>query len=68
MVSRAIFVLLSALAGMALFLRADAASASYWLYGFGIGAVTGGLIVGGDAIFHSALLSGGLVGWRWGCF
>ena len=48
MVSRAIFVLLSALAGMALFLRADAASTSYWLYGFGIGAVTGGLIVGGE--------------------
>ena len=48
MVSRAIFVLLSALAGMALFLRADGASASYWLYGFGIGAATGGLIVGGE--------------------
>src|SRR5262244_3547297 len=48
MVSRAIFVLLSALAGMALLLRADGASASYWLYGFGIGAATGGLLVGGE--------------------
>ena len=48
MVTRAIFVLLSALAGMALFLRADSASAFYWLYGFGIGAMTGGLIVAGE--------------------
>jgi uncharacterized protein YacL len=48
MVSRAIFVLLSALAGMALFVRADGANAMYWLYGFGIGAATGGLIVAGE--------------------
>jgi uncharacterized protein YacL len=48
MVSRAIFVLLSALAGMALFVKADGASASYWLYGFIIGAGTGGLIVAGE--------------------
>ena len=48
MVTRAIFVLLSALAGMALFLRADGASPSYWLYGCGIGAATGGLIVAGE--------------------
>ncbi|BCA54189.1 conserved membrane protein of unknown function [Nitrospira sp. KM1] len=47
MVSRAIFVLLSALAGMALF-QADDASASFWIYGFGIGAATGGLIVAGE--------------------
>jgi uncharacterized protein YacL len=48
MVPRAIFVLLSALAGMALFLRVENASASYLLYGFGIGAVTGGLILAGE--------------------
>jgi uncharacterized protein YacL len=48
MVPRAIFVLLSALAGMALFLRVEGASPSYWLYGFGIGAVTGGLILAGE--------------------
>lgn len=48
MVSRAIFILLSALAGMVLFLRAENASSAFWLYGFGIGAVTGGLIVVGE--------------------
>ncbi|TKB34132.1 MAG: hypothetical protein E8D51_03805 [Nitrospira sp.] len=48
MVSRAIFVLLSALAGMVLFLRAEPANESYWLYGVGIGVLTGGLIVAGE--------------------
>ena len=48
MVSRAIFVLLSGLAGMALFIKAEPANASYWLFGTGIGAVTGGLIVAGE--------------------
>lgn len=48
MVSRAIFILLSALAGMVLFLRAENASGAFWLYGFGIGAITGGLIVAGE--------------------
>lgn len=48
MVSQAIFILLSALAGMALFLRAENATGAFWLYGFGIGAVTGGLIVAGE--------------------
>ena len=48
MVSRAIFVLLSALAGMALFIKADGADASYWMYGFAIGGATGGLIVAGE--------------------
>lgn len=48
MVSRAIFVLLSALAGMALFIKAEGADASYWLYGFGIGGITGGLILAGE--------------------
>ena len=31
MVSRAIFVLLSGLAGMALFIKAEPANASYWV-------------------------------------
>ena len=65
MVSRAIFVLLSALAGMALFLRADGANASYWLYGFGIGASTGGLIVAGEYALRSlsfGIIVGGTAG------
>jgi len=48
MVQRAIFVLLSALAGMALFLRAKDASTEFLLTGFGIGAVTGALIIAGE--------------------
>ena len=48
MVSRAIFVLLSGLAGMALFIKAEPANVSFWVYGAGIGAVTGGLIVAGE--------------------
>ena len=65
MVSRAIFVLLSALAGMALFIKADGASASYWMYGFGIGAVTGGLIVAGEYTLHNlsfGIIVGGTAG------
>jgi hypothetical protein len=48
MVQRAIFVLLSALAGMALFLRAKDPSKEFLFVGFGIGAVTGTLIVAGE--------------------
>jgi uncharacterized protein YacL len=48
MVGRAIFVLLSMLAGMALFIGADGADSPTWLYGLGIGALTGGLIVAGE--------------------
>ena len=65
MVSRAIFVLLSALAGMALFLRADGANASFWLYGFGIGAGTGGLIVAGECALRNlsfGVIAGGTGG------
>ena len=47
MVSRAIFVLLSALAGMALFLRAQDPSREFLLAGLGLGAVAGGLILAG---------------------
>ena len=65
MVSRAIFVLLSALAGMALFIKADGADASYWLYGFGIGALTGGLIVAGEYALRNlsfGIIAGGTGG------
>ncbi len=65
MVLRAIFVLLSALAGMALFLKADGANSNYWLYGFGIGAVTGALIVAGEYALHTfsfGIIVGGTAG------
>ena len=45
MVTRAIFVLLSALAGMALFLRAQDPSREFLLMGLGMGTVAGGLIL-----------------------
>ena len=48
MVGRAIFILLSTLAGMALFISADGADSPAWLFGVGIGALTGGLIVAGE--------------------
>ena len=48
MVTRAIFVLLSALAGMALFLRAQDPSREFLLMGLGMGAVAGGLILAGE--------------------
>ena len=59
MVSRAIFVLLSALAGMALFIKADGANTYDWLYGFGIGSDTGGLIVVVEYALHN--LSFGII-------
>lgn len=65
MVSRAIFVLLSALAGMALFVKADGINASYLLYGFGIGAATGGLIVAGEYALRNlsfGIIVGGTAG------
>ncbi|MDF0643567.1 MAG: TRAM domain-containing protein [Nitrospira sp.] len=65
MVPRAIFVLLSALAGMALFIKADGADASYWLYGFVIGTVTGGLIVAGEYALRNlsfGIIIGGTAG------
>lgn len=48
MVGRAIFVILSMLAGMALFMSADGPDSPAWFYGVGIGALTGGLIVAGE--------------------
>lgn len=65
MVLRAIFVLLSAFAGMALFVKADGANASYWLYGFGIGGATGGLIVTGEYALRNlsfGIIVGGTAG------
>ena len=65
MVSRAIFVLLSALAGMALFIKADGASTTYWMYGFVIGTITGGLIVAGEYALHNlsfGIIVGGTAG------
>jgi uncharacterized protein YacL len=78
MIPRAIFILLSALAGMALFIRAQDGGGLFGLYGFGIGAATGGLIVaaeyalrtlsfgiivGGAAGLAAGLLMTGLVEW-----
>jgi uncharacterized protein YacL len=61
MVLRAIFVLLSALAGVALFLKAGDENSIYWLYGFGIGAATGGLIVAGEYALRN-LSFGSIIG------
>jgi uncharacterized protein YacL len=65
MVQRAIFVLLSALAGMALFLRANDPSREFLLSGFGIGAITGALIVAGEYALRRlsfGIIAGGTVG------
>ena len=48
MVRRIGFVLLSALAGLALFLRGEDPSSTFLLQGFAIGAATGGLILLGE--------------------
>lgn len=61
MVWRAIFVLLSAVAGMALFNKLNGAGASDLLYGAGIGATTGGLIVAAEYALRS-LSFGSIVG------
>jgi uncharacterized protein YacL len=65
MVQRAIFVLLSALAGMALFLRAQDPSKEFLFAGFGIGAVTGTLIVAGEYALRRlsfGIIAGGTMG------
>jgi uncharacterized protein YacL len=65
MVQRAIFVLLSALAGMALFLRAQDPSREFLLSGFGIGAITGALIVAGEYALRRlsfGIIAGGTMG------
>jgi uncharacterized protein YacL len=63
--SRAIFILLSALAGMALFLRAETDDGILWAYGFGIGAATGGLIIAGEYALRTlsfGIIVGGTAG------
>jgi uncharacterized protein YacL len=65
MVPRAIFILLSALAGMALFIRAEDAGGFFGLYGFGIGAATGALIVAGEYALRTlsfGIIVGGTAG------
>ena len=65
MVPRAVFILLSALAGMALFIRAEFAGDLFGLYGFGIGAATGALIVASEyalRTFSFAIIVGGTAG------
>jgi uncharacterized protein YacL len=48
MVSRAIFVLLSGLAGLALFLRGEDVDGAFLLMGFAMGAAAGGVIVAAE--------------------
>jgi len=65
MVTRAIFVLLSALAGMALFLRAQDPSREFLLIGFGVGAMAGGLILAGEYALRRlsfGIMVGGAIG------
>lgn len=65
MVARAIFILLSALAGLALFIRAEDAGGLFGLYGFGIGAATGGLIVAAEYALRTlsfGIIVGGTIG------
>ncbi len=65
MVARAIFVLLSALAGMALFLRAQDSSREFLLIGLAMGAVAGGLILAGEYALRRlslGIIVGGAVG------
>ncbi len=65
MVVRAIFVLLSALAGMALFLRAEDPSREFLLMGLGMGGVAGGLILAGEYALRRlsfGIIVGGAVG------
>jgi len=65
MVARAIFVLLSALAGMALFLRAQDPSREFLLIGLAMGAVAGGLILAGEHALRRlslGIIVGGAVG------
>lgn len=52
MVRRISFVLLSALAGMALFLRGEEPNGAFLLQGFAIGAATGGLILFGEYVLQ----------------
>lgn len=62
---RMIFVLVSALAGAALFLRGEEPGSTLPLVGFGVGAATGGLIVAGEYALQKCsfgVVVGGTVG------
>ena len=54
MTRRIIFVVISAFAGMALFVRAEDADYSYLLIGLLIGAATGGVVVAGEHALQKA--------------
>jgi uncharacterized protein YacL len=65
MAKRIIFVLLSALAGLALFLRGEEPTGSFLLIGFAIGTATGALILVGEHLLQSlsfGIIVGGTVG------
>jgi uncharacterized protein YacL len=65
MTRRLLFVVISALAGMALFVRAEDGDWGFMLVGGAIGAATGGLIVAGEYALQRAsfgVIMGGTVG------
>ncbi|HEV8540412.1 MAG TPA: TRAM domain-containing protein [Nitrospiraceae bacterium] len=65
MARRILFVLVSALAGMALFLRGEEPTGPVLAMGFVIGAVTGGLVVGAEYLLQKAsfgIIAGGTAG------
>src|SRR5574341_456657 len=65
MARRIVFVLVSALAGLALFLRGEEPTSYYLLVGLAIGAVTGGLILVGEYLLQNlsfGIIVGGTVG------
>ncbi|MDE3017870.1 MAG: TRAM domain-containing protein [Nitrospirota bacterium] len=65
MARRIAFVLLSALAGMTLFLRGEAPTAPVLIAGFAIGAVTGGLILVAEYLLQQTsfgIIAGGTAG------
>lgn len=65
MVSRTIFVLLSAMAGMALFLRTGEVSGQLLFLGLAVGAATGGFVVAGEYALRNVsfgIIAGGTAG------
>ncbi len=65
MIRRLLFVVISALAGMALFVRAEEADWGFMLIGLALGAATGGLIVAGEYALQQAsfgVIVGGTAG------
>jgi uncharacterized protein YacL len=65
MTRRILFVLVSALAGMALFLRGEEPTSPILATGFAMGAITGGLVVGAEYLLQRAsfgIIAGGTTG------